>query len=389
MRGFLMFITRLKLHNFRNFHHIDVELQRRVFILGANATGKSNLLDALRFLRDVAKDDGGGLRAAVRRRQSFRHVRSLMARGKNNYLAISVEVATAPGEAAEWVYELAIRQETAGARRVLVKSERVFRCGELILDRPNEDDRRDDQRLTQTALEQVNSNVDFRPLAEFFGSVRYLNLVPQMLRFGQEMRAEQLPDDPFGQGFLELVMRTNRRTREARLRRIQESLHTIIPQFTELRTVTDEASGRPHLEAKFEHWRSRGAWQREHELSDGTLRLIALMWTAQEPGGPLLLEEPELSLHDTVIRSLAGAFAKVSRGAGRQVFVTTHSPTLLNDDAISLGEVVLLKWGENGTSASLADSDPTIRALIDGGQPRGDVLVPWVGVKSPQFTFVR
>lgn len=384
-----MFITRLKLHNWRNFRDIDIELQRRVFIVGANATGKSNLLDALRFLRDVAKDDGGGLRTAVRRRQSFRHVRSLMARGTDNYLAITVEVATAPGEAAEWLYELAIRQETAGARRVLVKSERVLHCGELVLDRPNDDDRRDDQRLTQTALEQVNSNVEFRPLAEFLGSIRYLNLVPQMLRFGQEMRAEQLPDDPFGQGFLELVMRTNKRTREARLRRIQESLHTIIPQFTELRTVTDEASGQPHLEARFEHWRPRGAWQREHELSDGTLRLIALMWTAQESGGPLLLEEPELSLHDTVIRSLAGAFAKVSRSAGRQVFVTTHAPTLLNDDAIALQEVVMLEWGEDGTSASLADSDPMIRALIDGGQPRGDVLVPWVGVKSPQLTFVR
>ena len=44
---------------------VDTPLSRRVFIIGPNASGKSNFLDAFRFLRDVAKSEGGGLQKGV------------------------------------------------------------------------------------------------------------------------------------------------------------------------------------------------------------------------------------------------------------------------------------------------------------------------------------
>lgn len=384
-----MFITRLRLHNFRNFRDIEVQLQRRVFIVGANATGKSNFLDALRFLRDVAKEDGGGLRSAISARKDFRHIRSLMAHGRDNHVAIEIDVAPVPGADAIWTYSLELELERAGRHRTLIKSERVVREGEALLERPDDKDRSDDRRRTATALEQIDSNIEFRELADFLGSIRYLNLVPQLLRLGQENNMQRLPDDPYGQGFIEHVMATPSNTRKARFRRINESLSTMIPQFSELRAVNDQITGRPHLEAKFDHWRSQGAWQRDHELSDGTLRLIALMWMAQETGGPLLLEEPELSLHDTVIRQLAGAFAMVSRTSGRQIFVTSHSPPLLDDDAVSLGEVVLLRTDKDGTHASLAAEDPQVRVLREAGEPLGQIVVPWTGLASTRLSLVR
>ena len=44
-----MIISRLKLTNWRNFTEVDVPLRDRVFIIGPNASGKSNLLDARRY----------------------------------------------------------------------------------------------------------------------------------------------------------------------------------------------------------------------------------------------------------------------------------------------------------------------------------------------------
>ncbi len=384
-----MFITRLRLHNFRNFRDIEVQLQRRVFIVGANATGKSNLLDALRFLRDIAKEDGGGLRSAISARKDFRHIRSLMAHGRDNHVAIEIDVAPTPGDDAIWTYSLELELERAGRHRTLIKSERVVREGEALLERPDDKDKTDDRRRTATALEQIDSNIKFRELADFLGSIRYLNLVPQLLRLGQENNMQRLPDDPYGQGFIEHVMATPSNTRKARFRRINESLSTMIPQFSELRAVNDQITGRPHLEAKFDHWRSQGAWQRDHELSDGTLRLIALMWMAQESGGPLLLEEPELSLHDAVIRELAGAFAMVSLASKRQIFITSHSPPLLDDDAVSLSEVVLLRTDKDGTHASLAAEDPQVCALREAGEPLGQIVVPWTGLASARLSLVR
>ena len=51
-----------KIQNWRNSKKASASLSRRVFISGPNASGRSNFLDAFRFLRDVA---GDGLHQAV------------------------------------------------------------------------------------------------------------------------------------------------------------------------------------------------------------------------------------------------------------------------------------------------------------------------------------
>ena len=63
-----MIISHLIAKNWRNFQQIDVRLSERQFIVGANASGKSNLLDIFRFLRDIVKAEGGGFQKAVKDR---------------------------------------------------------------------------------------------------------------------------------------------------------------------------------------------------------------------------------------------------------------------------------------------------------------------------------
>jgi len=46
-----MLITRLKLKNWRNFKKVDVALRERVYVIGPNASGKTNLLKVLPFLK--------------------------------------------------------------------------------------------------------------------------------------------------------------------------------------------------------------------------------------------------------------------------------------------------------------------------------------------------
>src|SRR5712691_96165 len=96
--------THVALHNWRNFTNIAVTLQRRVFLVGPNASGKSNLLDALRFLRDVADPQGGGFLAAVSRRGGVSQIRSLHAR-RNPNVVIDVTL-DLNGTSNEWRYRL-------------------------------------------------------------------------------------------------------------------------------------------------------------------------------------------------------------------------------------------------------------------------------------------
>ena len=76
-----MLISRLTLKNSRNFQHADdIPLRQRQFIVGPSASGKSNLLYVFRFLRDIAKFDGGGFQKAVKNRGGVSKMRCLAAR---------------------------------------------------------------------------------------------------------------------------------------------------------------------------------------------------------------------------------------------------------------------------------------------------------------------
>lgn len=50
------FISRVRIKNYKSIAHCDVTLDRFTVLLGLNAAGKSNFLDALRFVRDALMD---------------------------------------------------------------------------------------------------------------------------------------------------------------------------------------------------------------------------------------------------------------------------------------------------------------------------------------------
>ncbi|WP_245191674.1 AAA family ATPase [Achromobacter insuavis] len=75
-----MQIDGIKLKNWRNFQDVEIPLKPRSFVIGANASGKSNFLDVFRFLRSLAQSEGGGLQKALRDRGGLTKLRSLHAR---------------------------------------------------------------------------------------------------------------------------------------------------------------------------------------------------------------------------------------------------------------------------------------------------------------------
>ncbi len=75
-------------------------------------------------------------------------------------------------------------------------------------------------------------------------------------------------------------------------KKIAQALKKIVPQLKELKFYRDNATGRPHLEARCDIWRKDAGWQREALFSDGTLRLIGLLWSLLDGNSLLLLEEP-------------------------------------------------------------------------------------------------
>jgi predicted ATPase len=359
--------TSVHLENWRNFGSADVELAQRVFVVGPNASGKSNFLDVFRFLHDIVSV-GGGLEEAVRKRQGVSKLRSLSAR-KFPDVVIRVDLGDSNG--ASWRYDLALGQDSKG--RPQIKREVVSRQGIELITRPNASDHEDPERLTQTYLQQVNVNKDFRAVADAFAAVRYLHIVPQLIR--EPDRSVGRTNDPYGGDFLEQLARTREQTLRSRLKTISEALRVAVPQLSELE-LTRDTRGAPHLRGRYEHWRPQGAWQTEDQFSDGTLRLLGLLWAIVDNGGPLLLEEPELSLHPEVVRFLPQMFARMQRRSGRQIITSTHSTDLLRDEGIGLDEVLLLIPSPEGTNVRTAASFREVTDLLLGGSTLAEAIMP-------------
>jgi predicted ATPase len=366
-----MRLTKLHLRNWRNFRSVDVSLASRVFVVGPNASGKSNLLDAIRFLRDVAEASTGFQRAVTDERGGVTKVRSLHARSDPD-VSIGVEVDL---DGVSWWYELRFHQDSQ--RRPRIRAEIVKRGDQVLLERPGGADREDPGLLTQTHLEQVGSNKAFRDLAEALAEIRYQHIVPQLVREPERSTRKR---DPFGADFLEQLAqwkKDNKKVYTARMRRIRDALKVALPQLEELELEPDHR-GIPHLRGRFAHWRPQAGWQSEDQFSDGSLRLLGFLWAVLDGSAPLLLEEPELSLHPALVRLLPAVIARASAESERQILITTHSPELLSDPGIAPEEVLLLEPTREGTNVRRASERKEVAALVEAGWPVGEAVLPAV-----------
>ena len=368
-----MIISHLKLTNWRNFKKVDINLGMRTFLIGPNASGKSNFLDVFRFLRDIASQ-GGGLQKAVNDRGGVPKIRCLSAR-KESQIEIAVHIADSKEPNDLWIYAIGIKQQSRGYRQPFLIYERVMKNNQVILTRPNTDDRKDRLRLTQTHLEQINANFEFRKIADFFETIYYSHLVPQLLKYPDMFIGSAGRNDPFGRNFLEKVAKTTEKTRKSRLKKIEKALQVAVPHLKQLTDTKDER-GIPHLEAVYEHWRPKAGKQREEEFSDGTLRLIGFLWAILESDSLLLLEEPELSLHSEIIRELPSLIWRIQSKKKRQVIISTHSPDLLSDKSIGGEEVLLLIPVKEGTKIEPASNDKDVKSLLESGMSIADAAYP-------------
>lgn len=372
-----MRFTRLELTNWRNFRRAEVPLWPRTFVIGPNASGKSNLLDAIRFLKELAEEGGGLQRAVVEQRGGLKAVRCIHAR---NITTVGIKAVVSAPDGVEWTYEIQLAEGDKKTRLPQVVRESVERHAglpQMSFVRNVHDE--DPEERTQTVLEQRSGNRQFRDLARFFASVEYSHVVPQVVREQRRPADQSRPRDPYGSDLIEDMATTPQREQRRRLGIINQALKGVLPQLEKI-SVTRDKVGRPHLDYRYKHWRKPSARQDESQFSDGTLRLLGLLWTLSGTGGPVLLEEPEISLHEKAVGLLPALLHRVVETSGRQVIVSTHSLSLVNDSGIEPREVVFLEPTHEDTKVHSGADSPLLVELAAQGQPFGHEIV---GMTAP------
>jgi hypothetical protein len=106
---------------------------------------------------------------------------------------------------------------------------------------------------------------------------------------------------------------------------------------------------------------------------------MGLLWALLDGNGPLILEEPELSLHSEVARHIPAmmvSIQKSQRKQARQILVSTHSSDLLTDPGIAPDEVLLLRPNNDGTKVEVAKNVAEIQPLLEAGLSIAEAVMP-------------
>ncbi len=351
-------LTRLHVRGFKSLEDVEVELAPLVVLLGPNAAGKSNFLEALLLLSRLVMERtlGDAFTAQLRGYpvEAFR----LPEEGLQELLT---------QERAELSMEADIRPSAPpGRRRVETLRYRVgvriqpktgaLNVADEYLARLKKDgspkhkpriERSDGHLLVrrlgeagQPRREPLGLNHPLASNLQFSGDKRY----PDFDRLRRELSswrtfyfdprlAMRQPKPPMETEDIgprgELIAPFLYRLKEDKKHRgafdaIRRALHSAIPSIENLDVDLDPKRGTLDIVIQQD-----GTAYSSRVISEGTLRVLALCAMAANPwsGRLLAFEEPENGVQPRRVETVADLL--ISMAGRRQVIVTTHSPTLI------------------------------------------------------------
>ena len=399
-------ITRIEIDGFKTFEHFSLDLRPFTAIVGPNASGKSNLFDAIKFVSRLAQIDIRDAMREVRGRpfELFRVTRPgdsdanmtfavevlLEPRGVDAFgtsfelraqrLRYEVEVAARRSEDSLFEDVYIRREQCAPIAKNQERSSRIDSGGlvrydgrlkPFITTSPSDGEpkameiRQDGARkrgrpvtlsaagAPRTALSTI-ATAEFPhlyALREMLSSVQFLQVDPQASRRPTDRLAprQMLPD---ASNLATVLAKLRAETRsEVRpdgvLSDIGTDLSSLIPSVARL----EVHDSRDASEYSFSVELAGSLSFSSRVISDGTLRLLALLTVLNDPshGGVLCFEEPENGVHEArvealieFLRSAAGYFGS-EPAACFQILVNTHSPAVmatLRDEEVVVSDLI-------------------------------------------------
>lgn len=334
------FLTRVVLENYKSIARCDVSLGPLTFLVGANGSGKSNFLDALRFVAEALRSS---LDHAVRDRGGINEVR-LRSGGHPRHFGIRLEFALDSGQRGYYAFKIGalrqggyvVQQENCsilGSAHYSVRRGKVTSASSAVT-----------PAAVRDRLYLVNASglPEFRPLYEAVSNMGFYNLNPDQIRDLQPPdMGELLTRD--GSNLASVLGQLATHAPGAK-RRIEEYLGKVVPgvQQVDAKSIGSKET----LEFRQQVRGSKKAWRfPATNMSDGTLRALGVLVSlfqsrnGHEPKVPLVgIEEPEVALHPAAAGVLLDALREASLNT--QVIVTSHSPELLDDNRISTDSIL-------------------------------------------------
>ena len=362
-----MKLSSITIKNYRSIRDINIEVGDLTLFIGANASGKSAILDALRFLSEAVR--ARSFRAPAYSRGGILN----MAWKGQDASQVEFTVVVEATKRFEWVVRLSrdgqdfnvienIREITPGNPPVQLlvsdKGEGWWWSGEEgkgvdLLQEPT---------ICALAAAAADASFPAREVAEFIGKWGFFDPSPFLLR-----RDWNLPDaeslDVYGRNLGDTLFNLS----DAELDKVVEATRSIVGLPT--RIEPRESEDRPYF-VQYEPGLRFPVNQMG--VSSGTLRVLALMTALYAQSGTALIgiEEPENYIHPSALEAFSVHILDARERV--QFMVTTHSPLLLDflDDPAS---VKIIKRGDQGTEVvNEAYPEGVRKALQESGFSLGE-----------------
>jgi predicted ATPase len=369
-----MKLTDLRAVNYRSLQEVELEIRGLDVLIGANASGKSNVLDALMFLgQGVSQKDFG---QAITQRGGIVHLawkgevahdvslETQYQRDENTRFTWSVRLRRVQHSVV--VTERVVQVDEAGKRTPVLEADE----GNIWWSSPQAKNGKlkSTHGATACGLASAVSDVDFpaRDLAQFVARWSFFDPTPASIR-----RAAHVDDDA--------QLSASGSNLAARLYGLEQAgdgrFERILRATQRVLGVPDKIEFRVSEEGRVYFVQSEpGLSFQVHQIgaSSGTLRMLALMTALYGEDAATLvgIEEPENHVHPKALN----AFAEYLRDASKriQLVITTHSSLLL-DCLPKSDEVVVVRRTADGTRAErVPDPGAVDKALEESGFGLGE-----------------
>lgn len=366
-----VFLTRVVLRNYRSIAACDLALGPVTFLVGANGSGKSNFLDALRLVSDSLNTS---LDHALRERGGIQEVRRRSS-GHPTHFGIRLDFALPDGRHGRFAFEVAARARgefvvkeercALGEAHYVVREGVVEQAAGTVLPAAVAD---------RLYLVNAAGLPQFRPVFDALSLMGFYNVSPDRMRDLQAPdKGELLRRD--GSNLASVIARLERPENAATKARISEYLSRVVPGLVgfEPKRVghMETLEFRQIVEGSSDAWRFPAI-----DMSDGTLRALATLVALFQSGADhrvfvVGLEEPETALHPAAAGVLRDCIIEASRHV--QIIVTSHSPDLLDDASVG-PEMIRAVESTGGRTFIGALDDASRSALRDRLYTAGELL---------------
>jgi predicted ATPase len=318
-------IKSIEIHGFRSLKSINVELQNLNVLIGANGSGKSNFIAFFKMLNEMMAERLRLYIAQNGRATSLLH----FGPAKTPQLRASIVFTE---EDRTNCYSL--RMAHAAEDTLLFTEESLSYTREGHPDASKEPLQLGvghlETRLHQVAEAGNKTAQVFRSLLNQCRVYHFhdTSATSRMRQYCNITDNRWLRHDG---GNLAAVLYAYQIAHPKAFRRIVSFIKQILPEFDSFVLEADNAN--PNLITLNWRMRNQDYIMGSHQLSDGTLRAIALATLLLQPQEFLpkviVLDEPELGLHPYALSLVAGMIRAASESC--QVIVATQSQTFLND----------------------------------------------------------